>query len=177
MNAIVHHQNVKQLHSVIEQYEKKLDDKVDEMFHHVPTSITRFLTNPRILTKLYFHRLKIKKRTSLSLRRKWMFLGEELFPLGLNHLLTTMKVHSIMMCHKWTTSSGLSKIFTQEMWAKGVSKVWWSQEVLGLSADKLMQNLDFSKKSQIFSPKNKGMILLLRKIQSGPRNWNWACSL
>lgn len=41
MNSIGHYKNVKALNGMIESYEKKLDDKISQMFHHVHLSLSR----------------------------------------------------------------------------------------------------------------------------------------
>lgn len=35
MNTISHYRNVRQLNTMIDSYEKKLDEKINEMFHYV----------------------------------------------------------------------------------------------------------------------------------------------
>lgn len=41
MNSIVYYKNIKQLNSMIDTYQKKLDDKVNEMFSHVLILLNR----------------------------------------------------------------------------------------------------------------------------------------
>jgi hypothetical protein len=96
MNSIIHYRQVKQLNSMIDSYERKLDDKVNEMYQHVLMHLSRSLTHQQILTMLCFLVYKINTNTSLALKRSSTLLAtpEE------RNLFIPNLLSLIMMFHK-----------------------------------------------------------------------------
>lgn len=60
MNSLVHQKNVKQFNSMIDSYEKKLDEKVNQMFNHVIINQCRLSICRVILTMRVYLSSKTK---------------------------------------------------------------------------------------------------------------------
>ena len=60
MNSLVHQKNVKQFNSMIDSYEKKLDEKVNQMFNHVIINQCRLSICHVILTMRVYLSSKTK---------------------------------------------------------------------------------------------------------------------